>query len=61
MKLKNPLKKEPTPQSAILKNRESVGKPKEKRDYFESGLILGTGLMIGALATYLIIAFKLGA
>lgn len=59
MKIKNPLrKKDSTLHRPEIKGSSVVKRPGEKKDWFEQALILGTGLMIGALCAYLLITYR---
>jgi len=53
MKFSNLLKKNKSPHTSAIKDR--VKTPEGKRDWFDTGLIIATGLLIGSLAAYLII------
>ena len=59
MEIKNPLrKKDSNPHHSVIKSDSVVKRPADKTDRFESALILGTGLLIGALGAYLIITYQ---
>ena len=59
MKLRNPLrKKDNASYRPEIKGSSVVKRPDDKKDWFGSALIMGTGLMIGALAAYLLITYQ---
>lgn len=59
MKIKNLLgKKDNITRRSEVKSDSIVKSPNEKRDLFESALIIGTGLLIGALCAYLLITYQ---
>ena len=58
MEIKNPFrKKDGNPHRPEIKSDSVVKRPADKVDRFESALVLGTGLLIGALGAYLIITY----
>lgn len=59
MEIKIPFrKKDGNPHRPEIKGDSVMKRPEDRKDWFESALILGTGLMIGALCAYLIITFQ---
>ncbi|MCK5013940.1 MAG: hypothetical protein KAS66_08980 [Candidatus Omnitrophica bacterium] len=59
MKLKRPFnKKDNTLHRPVIDGDSIVKRPGEKKDWFEPALIIGTGLMVGALCAYLLITYQ---
>lgn len=60
MEIKNPLrKKDNAPHRPKIDGGSVVKRHADEIDRFESALILGTGLLIGALGAYLIITYPI--
>ena len=59
MEIKIPFrKKDGTSNRPKIDGSSVVKRPGDKKDWFGSALIMGTGLMIGALVAYLLITYQ---